>query len=200
MASDDLTTTSFAILALLAVQEWSSYELAQQMGRSVDWFWPRAESVVYEEPKRLVRLGLAKAKTEFTGKRKRTVYSITPAGRRATKTWLDQPGSGPELHFEKILQVAFADHGTKDQLVRTLGSINDDAESLAAQVRSRVEEYRRTGGPFPERLHVISLIARFLSDYATMLRRWSSWALEAVDDWEDTARRPPPDDALRLPR
>jgi DNA-binding PadR family transcriptional regulator len=58
--TDSLTTTSYAILALLALQEWSSYELAQQMGRSVDWFWPRAESVVYEEPKRLVRLGLAK--------------------------------------------------------------------------------------------------------------------------------------------
>jgi DNA-binding PadR family transcriptional regulator len=200
VASDSLTTTSCAILALLAVQDWSSYELAQQMGRSVDWFWPRAESVVYEEPKRLVRLGLAKAKTQYTGRRKRTVYSITPAGRRAVKRWLDAPGDGPQLRFEKILQVAFADLGTKDQLVRTLGSINSDAHALATEVRSRIDEYGETGGPFPERLHVISLVARFLSDYATMVRKWSSWALEAVDDWDDTMGETPPHDALRPPR
>lgn len=200
MPPDSLTTTSYAILALLAVQDWSSYELAQQMGRSVEWFWPRAESVVYEEPKRLVRLGLAKAKTQFTGRRKRTVYSITPSGRRAVKGWLDEPGAGPELYFEKMLQVAFSDHGTKDQLIRTLQSIYDESDALAAEVRRRVDEYRRTGGPFPERLHVISLVARFLSEYASMLRKWSSWALDAAAEWEDTTTERVPDDALRPPR
>ena len=55
----ELTTTSFAILSLLAVRSWTTYELAQQMDRSVGSMWPRAASVVYEEPKRLVKRGLA---------------------------------------------------------------------------------------------------------------------------------------------
>lgn len=52
------------------------------MERSVGAMWPRAASVVYEEPKRLVRLGLAGSTKEYTGNRASTVYSITDAGRR----------------------------------------------------------------------------------------------------------------------
>src|SRR4051794_33638678 len=45
-----LTTTSHAILGLLAIQPWSTYELTRQMDRSLGRFWPRAHSKLYEEP------------------------------------------------------------------------------------------------------------------------------------------------------
>ena len=61
MSTDELTTTSYAILGLLGIQPWTTYELAQQMERSLKYFWPRAQSRIYEEPKRLAALGLAKA-------------------------------------------------------------------------------------------------------------------------------------------
>jgi len=37
------------------------YELTQQMGRSLGRIWPRAASKLYEEPKKLVAAGLARA-------------------------------------------------------------------------------------------------------------------------------------------
>ncbi len=37
------TTTSHALLGLLAVRDWTTYELAKQVKRSLSWFWPRAE-------------------------------------------------------------------------------------------------------------------------------------------------------------
>ena len=80
MASEP-TTTSYAILGLLAVKPWTTYELAQQMTRALGHFWPRAESNLYEEPKKLVALGLARAAPDKVGKRPRTLYSITPKGR-----------------------------------------------------------------------------------------------------------------------
>ena len=79
----DLTTTSYAILGLLALRSWTTYELAQQMDRALSRFWPRARSKLYEEPKKLVAHGLARATTEAVGRRPRTVYSITAKGRRA---------------------------------------------------------------------------------------------------------------------
>ena len=60
-APSSLTTTSYAILGLLAVKPWTTYELAQQMRRALGQFWPRAESKLYEEPKKLVAHGLARA-------------------------------------------------------------------------------------------------------------------------------------------
>ena len=73
----ELTTTSYAVLGLLAVRSWTTYELAQQMGRGLGDFWPRAQSKIYEEPKRLVAAGLAHASRGTVGRRPRTVYALS---------------------------------------------------------------------------------------------------------------------------
>jgi len=41
MSNKQLTPTWFAILGLLSIQPFATYELAQQMDRTVRWFWPR---------------------------------------------------------------------------------------------------------------------------------------------------------------
>ena len=79
--SRDLTTTSYAILGMLAIRPWSTYALTQQMQRSLHHLWPRAESNLYAEAKRLVEAGMATADVEKTGRRARPVYTISPAGR-----------------------------------------------------------------------------------------------------------------------
>ena len=76
----DLTTTSYAILGLLSLRSWSTYELAEQMQRALGLFWPRAESGIYREPKKLEAHGLARSTTEFVGQRPRTRYTITAKG------------------------------------------------------------------------------------------------------------------------
>src|SRR5881394_3396566 len=84
------TTTSQALLGLLSLRSWTTYELAKQVQRSIGWFWPRAERKLYDEPKRLVAAGLAKSTAEMTGARPRTVYTITARGRKALQRWLDE--------------------------------------------------------------------------------------------------------------
>jgi PadR family transcriptional regulator AphA len=66
-----LPTTSYAILGMLALRPWTAYELTQQLRRSLTYCWPKAESVLYDEPKRLVRLGLATAQRQPAGRRTR---------------------------------------------------------------------------------------------------------------------------------
>jgi PadR family transcriptional regulator AphA len=84
------TTTSYALLGLLRLRPWTTYELAKQAQKSLNWFWPRAERKLYDEPKHLVAAGLATAKVEATGKRPRTVYAITRAGRTQLLATLDR--------------------------------------------------------------------------------------------------------------
>src|SRR5947209_15703946 len=67
----DLTSTSYALLGLLAIKPWTTYELAKQMDRTLSRFWPRARSKLYEEPKKLVAHGLARATEDVVGKRRR---------------------------------------------------------------------------------------------------------------------------------
>jgi DNA-binding PadR family transcriptional regulator len=180
----ELTTTSYAILGLLAIGEWTTYELAQQMQRSLRNFWPRAERRIYDEPKVLVAHGLAQARTEHTGRRPRTIYAITPKGRAALRAWLAQPGAGPSLEFEALLKVFLADQGDKQALLANLQGIRTWAEEEHRRGIQLVGDYLHTGGPFPARLHLITLMVRFLGfEWAAAVHRWATWAEQEVQHW-----------------
>ena len=127
MVMRKLSTTSYAVLGLLAIRPWSTYELAQQVSKSLSSWWPRTERQLYEQPKILVEHGLATATTELVGRRPRTVYDITPAGREAFRAWLDEPSSVYAWEWDAILRVFFADHGSKEQLLTTLTGDGRDA-------------------------------------------------------------------------
>src|SRR5690242_9966594 len=117
-----LSTTAYAILGLLSLRPWSTYDLARQMKRSLHHFWPRAESHLYGGPKVLVAHGLASARRHYVGKRARMVYAITPRGRVALRRWLSKPGAPPSVEFEGLIKVLFAEHGTRRHLLATLES------------------------------------------------------------------------------
>ena len=116
LAHHALSSTSAGVLGLLSVRAWSAYELAKQSRRSLWFAMPRAESVIYAEPKRLVQAGLATVTRERVGRRTRQVYEITPAGRAALADWLTTAPSEPALDIEPLMRVLFADAGTTADL------------------------------------------------------------------------------------
>jgi PadR family transcriptional regulator, regulatory protein AphA len=181
---DGLTTTSYAVLALLAVEPMTTYQLAKQMERTMRHIWPRAESVIYEEPKKLVAAGLATATVAHTGRRRSTTYAATEAGRSALKEWLAIPGAPPSVEFEALLKVAFADHADLNTLRSNLEAIVVIADERVQYFTDRIDEYRRTGGPYPERLPVTMLIARYHQEQAAAALRWARWAQAQVESWE----------------
>jgi len=183
MSTGGLTTTSYAILGLLAVKPWSSYELTQQMDRSLGHLWPRATSKLYEEPKKLVGAGLARSVDETVGRRPRTVYQITPKGRRALARWLDEPGSGPVLEFEGLLKVFFSDHGSRDAALASIAATAEWARAQSAISASVGDEYEAGRGRFPERQPQLDLTARFVTDFYAMVGEWAQWAAGVVREW-----------------
>ena len=181
-----LSTTSHAILGLLSLQPWTTYELAKQVQRSLGWFWPRAERKLYDEPKRLVAEGLATSEREMTGARPRTVYAVTRRGRSALRGWLGEPPAPPTLEFEGMVKVFFADSGTLEQLRGTLTSIAETAEARLAELDAKVDELG--GGPvlFAERVHVNALGLRFVIDHERSIAAWARWALQQTEGWHST--------------
>jgi PadR family transcriptional regulator, regulatory protein AphA len=192
MSTDQLTTTSFAILGLLGIKPWTTYELAQQMERSLKHFWPRAQSRIYEEPKRLAALGLAKATPSSVGRRSRTTYSITAKGRRALQRWLAEPGGGPTIEFEALLKVFYGEQARKEDVLVNIEAMATWAAQQNAENVGFARLYRRTGGPYPERLATITLTGKFIADLADMVTAWSSWAADEVARWPDDGSPPPP--------
>jgi PadR family transcriptional regulator, regulatory protein AphA len=184
-----LTTTSYALLALLALQPWTTYQLARQMERSLGWIWPRAVSRLYEEPKKLVAAGLATSRPGATGRRPSTVYAITPAGREALAAWLAEPGAGPVLECEALVKVAYADQGARDGLLANLTALIDDATAKLHFGEMIAEAYRQGRGPLQERLPYSGLMWRFLWEYHATVLGWARWARDEVQAWpEDLAQ------------
>jgi PadR family transcriptional regulator, regulatory protein AphA len=180
-----LTSTSYAVLALLALQPWTTYQLAKQMERSLGWIWPRAVSRLYEEPKKLVAAGLASSRTEATGRRRSTVYSITPAGREALAAWLAEPGAGPLLECEALVKIAYADQGPRDGLLANLSALIDDTTAKLRFGEMIARQYLDGLGPFQQRLPLSGLMWRFLWEYNTTVLRWARWARAEVEAWPD---------------
>lgn len=187
-----LTTTSYALLGLLAVQPWSTYELTRQMDRSLGRFWPRAQSKLYEEPKKLVAAGLAVASGDRVGRRPRTVYSITAAGRAALAEWLhESPGAGPVLEFEQLLKVWFSDHGTKADALASLAAARDWAVRQNAENKRAADAYLAGAGPFQDRAAQNIIAGAFLTDFCALVARWAEWATTEVEGWPDAGRAVP---------
>lgn len=183
-----LTTTSYAILGLLAVRPWSTYELTRQMDRSVGRFWPRARSKLYEEPRKLLDRGLAIAAEERAGGRRRTVFTITPAGRRELAGWLAEPGEGPVLEFEQLLKLSFAEHGTRADALATLAAARDWARVRNVENLAAARAYAAGAGPFQHRAAQAMLAGAFLTDFYALVDRWAEWATGTVRHWpEDPA-------------
>ncbi|HEY7280145.1 MAG TPA: PadR family transcriptional regulator, partial [Actinomycetota bacterium] len=121
-------TTSNAILGLLALRpSWPAYEITRQLRRNMRFFWPRAESRIYAELRRLQESGLAAARTERTGDRTRTVYSITGAGRRHVRAWLSSPPRATTLESEPILRFLLGDLAPPELLMDSVRQVRADA-------------------------------------------------------------------------
>ncbi len=191
-----LTTTSYAILGLLAVQPWSAYELTKQVRRSLHFCWPRAETRLYQEPKNLVEHGLARARVTTNGRRSRTVYSITPKGRRAFRRWLDEESAPPRFESEALLRLFFAEHGSKEGLLATLTGLEAQATELRAQSLALGAEYLSDQAPFPERVHILGLVGKFVLDQTNLVAGWARWARAEVERWPDVAGAPPSPEAV----
>jgi DNA-binding PadR family transcriptional regulator len=191
--SDELNTTSFAMLGMLAIRSWSTYELAKHVDRSLRPLWPRARSNLFNEPKKLVAHGLAVATAETVGRRPRTVYTITPAGRRALRRWIGTPGEGPVLEFEQLLKVFFADHGTKTDALKAVATIKHWARDRNAENIAVARSYLAGTGPFPERAVVLSVVGRFLTEFADMVDAWADWATTTIETWPDDPSKAEPD-------
>lgn len=196
METTPLSTTSYSILGYLAVRPWSAYELTKQMGRTFHHFWPRAESGIYREVKRLVAAGLATAEDEQVGRRARTRYDITPLGRRRIMEWLAEPHSDGFLETEGLVRVLFSDHGSTASLQATLEAMADDARARGHHMIESLRLYEAGAGDFPRRSHINLLIGGFMLDFYVMVDQWAAWAAEIVDTWPDVQERDPDEATL----
>ena len=183
--SDRLTTTSYAVLTQVAVRSWSSYELAQQRVRYFRYVWPRAESAIYREVKRLSSMGLLEGTKVYTGKRARTVYSITDAGKEALREWLGTPVSPFSMDFEAMLRIWVAPLGTKDEVIGTLKQVRADVQEMLEFAGQVKQEFIDGINVTQDQAYLRSLPVDFFISLLNTVAAWVERTLAEIETWDD---------------
>src|SRR5918911_2889955 len=182
---DQLTTTSYAVLAQVAVRPWSTYELAQQRVRYFRYVWPRAESAIYREAKRLSSMGLIEGKKEYVGKRARTVYSITEKGREVLREWLGTPISPFSMDFEAMLHLFVAPLGTKNDIIATLELVLNDAREMLRFAGQVKQEFLEGMAVTQDQVYIRALAVDFFISLLNMVEAWAQRTLDEIESWDD---------------
>jgi DNA-binding PadR family transcriptional regulator len=185
MASE-MTSTAYAVLGFLALRPWTTYELAQNMRRNFHFFFRRAESALYEEPKRLVREGYAIATQDHVGARARTTYAITPKGRRALRKWLATPCPEPSLDAEVLVRLFFARASDPEQVaswITRTRAVADDVQRIGDIV---AREFLEGTAPHQAQPHLNAMVFDFLWTWADQMRAWADRWEPEIREWRDT--------------
>jgi PadR family transcriptional regulator AphA len=187
---ESISGTDAALLGQLAWRAQTPYELAKGMERNLRFFWPRAASHVYRQVKRLEDAGLASAERGTTGRRPRTVYAITAAGRAALQAWLAAEPGGIELEHEPLLRVFLSASGRPEDALRAIRAARERAEAMLAIGRPLGEEYLAGAHAFQDQVHIRALSYDYLYRWAELTLDWAQRAEREVARWDDTAPSP----------
>jgi len=112
---------------------------------------------------------------------------------RSPRAWLALPGEGPNLEFEQLLNVFFADQSSKADALRAVANIRLWAEKRNAENVAVARAYVAGEGPFSERAQVLNVVGRFLTEFADMVGNWAEWADKTIQAWPDDVRGAEPD-------
>jgi PadR family transcriptional regulator, regulatory protein AphA len=105
----ELSPTAYVILGMLAWGPRSGYDIKAAVDYSVRFFWAASYGQIYPELRRLSDAGLVDGEAEPESGRRRTVYRLTAAGKRALAEWLAQEPDTFETRDEGLLKLFFAD-------------------------------------------------------------------------------------------
>lgn len=100
-----MSTLGYALLALLAKQPNTAYELSQRTRRPLSYFWTARYGQIHSQLRELTAAGLVSGESApGPGPHDKRVYSITDAGRAALADWVVQPPLAEPSRDELLLK------------------------------------------------------------------------------------------------
>ena len=182
--STEPTTTTYAILGLLAAGPSSPYDLSIRLQIGYAFYWPRARSHVFTEAKKIAALGWATGAVLRTGMRKRTEYTITAEGQAALRAWMATEPAAFSMEFEHLVRVYLASFGTTDDLLRVLDNAAERAHQMLLIAEQVISTYEAGAieGPQDEP-HLRVLLVDYLANLAALTADWAERSRQDVVQW-----------------
>jgi DNA-binding PadR family transcriptional regulator len=128
-----MTTPDFVVLGMIWRGAGTGYEIKKQVATSIRFFWTISEAQIYPSLERLERAELVASRPEPTGKRRRRVFELTPAGRAALHDWLVRIEPMPsELRDVGLVRLFFADSLSRAEARALLEAVRHRSQARIA--------------------------------------------------------------------
>jgi PadR family transcriptional regulator AphA len=113
-----INKTRFVILGFLLNDSRSGYEIGQIIQQSTNYFWQESDASIYPTLKLLAKEGLVSSETAYVGKRRKEIFSITKAGKKAFLEWFKKPPEQDMHREEFLLKLFFTTETTREEMER----------------------------------------------------------------------------------
>lgn len=147
----DAPDTAYGVLGMLTFGEMSGYDLTKAIEGSIGFFWAPAKSQLYAELRRLVSLGWAtEREVEQADRPDKRVYTITPEGEEALRSWVQTPPAEFDpIKSPFLLRLFFAHLGAQDAIGTLVSEHRRQAEELLEAFERIEPVLRGQDGPLP---------------------------------------------------
>jgi DNA-binding PadR family transcriptional regulator len=116
-----IMSIEFAILGLLSWRPLTGYDIKKMFAGSAAFYWSGNNNQIYTTLVKLHENGLVSREVEVQeSSPARKIYSITSKGQKELKTWLLSEPEPPQLKNTFLVQLAWADQLSPDELNRLL--------------------------------------------------------------------------------
>ena len=153
--SSELTDLSYVVMNLIGRDGAGPHDLVQMARRGQRLYWAGAESKIYEQPKRLERLGYLVSEKTPGKTRERTHYRLTEKGLDALREWLARPTHFPRIQSEAAIRIQTSDLADDPRVIlESFKSLKEEIKELSAIV----DESERREPQFPHRRRQLRLL------------------------------------------
>jgi DNA-binding PadR family transcriptional regulator len=153
--STELTDLSYVVMNLIGRDGAGPHDLVQMARRGQRLYWAGAESKIYEQPKRLEKLGYLTSEKTPGRTRERTHYRLTDKGMQALQQWLALPSHFPRIQNEAAIRVQASDLAEDPSVVlQSLKPLREEIAELTAILDESEERERQ----FPHRRRQLRLL------------------------------------------
>ena len=172
--SSELTSLSYVVLALVGRDGAAPHDLVRMARGGQRLYYAGAASKIYEQPKRLERLGYLRSEKRPGKTRERTYYTLTEEGLAALREWLGRPSPFPRIQNPAVARVLASDLAEDERVVvESLQSLRREV----AEVAEGLDEDERRAASIPHRERQLKLVR-------SLGRRLLQAHLEWIDDVE----------------
>ena len=116
------------ILGLLAHENLSGYDIKKRIDNSISFFWKGSFGSIYPSLSAMEKEGLVRKaeNTENSGGREKICYSITPDGKKALISWLEDTKAVNDLKYETLLKLFFGGVTDAKTSINTINAFENE--------------------------------------------------------------------------